>query len=143
MSQTIYPVNPMTRFKRILFLFLGLFPQSLPRGVPELETFFTKFFSLYDIPHLASYRLALATMLMQLKPTEAFKSPFWFYRSIRAAQAKETAYQVIDEDRQIRNLEERKTKQAAFDARQILATGATSQPAVTVPVSLPDAPSQG
>src|ERR1019366_896751 len=70
-----------------------------------------------DIPDLASYRLALATMMMHMGLTTAYKSPFWFYRSIRAAQAKETAYQVIAEDREARNLEERQAKQAAYDAK--------------------------
>lgn len=129
MSETVltpFAVNPMTKFQRGLALFLGLFPQPLPRGVKELESFFTKFFSVYDIPHYSSYRLAIATMLMHLGPEVAFKSPFWFYRSVRAAQAKETAYQVIAEDRESRNKLEREAKQAAFDARKLAEVTAQS-----------------
>lgn len=118
MSNELHAVNPMYKLERLWKLFLGLFPQPLPRGVSELESFYDNFFSLYDIPALDSYRLALATMMMQAGPTTWLKSPFWFYRSIRAAQAKETAYQVIDSDRKARNLEERQAKQAAYDAKQ-------------------------
>lgn len=114
----------MPNYKKLLSLFLGLFPQPLPRGVSELKGFFDKFFGTYDIPALDSYKLALATMMMHLGPTIAFKSPFWFYRSIRAAQSKETAYQLISEDREKRNLEERQAKQAAYDLKQAEVTAA-------------------
>ncbi len=119
----------MKKLLKLWNQFLGLFPQPLPRGVSEMETFFNKFFNTYDIPNLDSYKLAISTMVMHLGPTVAFKSPFWFYRSVRAAQAKETAYQLIAEDRESRNLAEREAKQKAYDAKQAAVPAVSLVPA--------------
>jgi hypothetical protein len=106
------------RLKRYLKLFLGLFPTALPIGASQLNQFCADIFGLYVIPDLPSYRLAISTMILHLGPQEAYKSRFWFFRAIRAAQAKEVAYQLVAEDREARNLEERKAKQAVYDAKQ-------------------------
>ena len=132
----------MDKLARWFKLFLGLFPQPLPRGVSELNNFYTNFFSMYDIPDLASYRLALATMMMHMGPTTAYKSPFWFYRSIRAAQAKETAYQVIAEDREARNKEEREAKQAAYDTKMAQSAAVTASQQVDANGQSPQTQSQ-
>lgn len=108
----------MDKLTKLYRLFLGLFPRRLPIGAQELKDFSTDIFSLYGIPDLPSYRLCIATLIMHLNPQEAFKTPFWFFRSIRAAQSKEVAYQVIAEDRELRNREEREAKQKAFDLKQ-------------------------
>ena len=121
----------MQKLKRLFRLFLGLFPSALPIGAKELNEFTANIFGLYIIPDLPSYRLAIATMMMHLGPQEAFKSKFWFYRSIRAAQAKEVAYQLVADDREARNLEERKAKQAAYDAKQASQTVSLVPPEVT------------
>lgn len=125
----------MLRLIRFYKLFLGLFPKSLPTGAQELVKFSDDIFELYSIPALPSYRLAIATMMMHLGPQAAFKSPFWFFRSIRAAQNKEVAYQLVADDRELRNQEEREAKQKAFDAKleaslQQAAVSAQSQVAI-------------
>jgi hypothetical protein len=122
----------VSKLKRYLDLFLGLFPRPLPIGQTELNNFFANIFGLYVIPDLPSYRLAISTMILHMGPQEAYKSPFWFYRSIRAAQAKEVAYQVVADDREARNLVDRQQKQAAAEAK---VASAAAQPAVTIPVS--------
>jgi hypothetical protein len=120
-------------FKRYFRLFLGLFPKQLPIGQTDLNKFCAYVFDLYVIPDLPSYRLAIATMIMHMGPQQAYKSPFWFFRSIRAAQAKEVAYQVIAADREERNKEERISKQAAYNAKVAsqVATETLNQAAVT------------
>lgn len=124
--------------KRYFRLFLGLFPRRLPIGQSELNQFCADIFGLYVIPDLPSYRLAIATMIMHLGPQEAYKAPFWFFRSIRAAQAKEVAYQVVADDREARNKEERIAKQAAYDQKM----GESNQAAVTANTTVTNAQSQ-
>lgn len=109
----------MKNFKTLLKLILGFIPKRLPIGSKELVDFSTEIFNLYGIPDLPSYRLCIATLIMHLGPQVAFKAPFWFYLSIRSAQSKEVAYQVIADDREKRNLEEREAKQKAYDARKL------------------------
>lgn len=109
--------------KKLLAILKGFIPRTLPIGATELNDFSTYIFNLYGIPDLPSYRLCIATLIMHLGPQESFKAPFWFYKSIRAAQAKEVAYQVIADDREKRNKEEREAKQKAYDAKQSLSVG--------------------
>jgi hypothetical protein len=113
--------------KRLLQLFLGFFPKPIPIGKLAFDQFCSYVLNLYGIPDLPSYRLAMATMTMHLGPQVFAKSPFWFFKSIRSAQTKEVAYQIIADDREQRNLEERKLKQAAAEKLAAL------QPAVTAP----------
>lgn len=111
----------MLKLKRLYQLFLGMFPKQLPIGTAELNQFCADIFGLYVIPDLPSYRLAIATMIMHLGPQTAFKSPFWFFKSIRAAQSKEVAYQLVADDREARNKAERELKQFEFEARKAAA----------------------
>jgi hypothetical protein len=105
-------------FKRLFGILTGFIPRRLPIGAKELIDFSSNVFSLYGIPDLPSYRLCIATLIMHLGPQVAFKSPFWFYLSIRSAQSKEVAYQVIADDREQRNKEEREAKQKAYDLKK-------------------------
>lgn len=123
----------MKRFKRAFQLLLGFFPRPLPIGKTAFDNMCSYILNLYGIPDLPSYRVAIANMVMQCG-IQAFKSPFWFYRCLRAAMAKEVAYQLIDDDVRARNKEERELKQKAFDAKLAEAVkNQASKPAVTLP----------
>ncbi len=112
----------------VLKRILGLFPVTLPIGVTELNQFATNLAQTYGTPDLPSYTEAIARMILQLPSSPdkgkglfgiARKSPYYFYRCIRMGQAKEVAFQVVEDARKA-SLEQLKIdKQAAEDARQI------------------------
>lgn len=73
----------------------GLFPHALPQGMKELEDFIAVIFETYNIPNMASYRQAVATMIMHLGPTTHQKAPYFFAKSIKKAAANQIAYEMI------------------------------------------------
>jgi hypothetical protein len=90
---------------------LGLFPAPLPKGASEFDSFCKKVLSTYSLPDEPSYRHTIATMILQLSPTTATKSPHYFAVSVRKAMSNQVAYNAIQMIR-----EEEKQKESAEKA---------------------------
>ena len=76
--------------------FKGLFPHPLPcKGISDLDKYSDEIFATYDLPDLPSYRNAIASMIMHLGPTCAWKAPYFFAISVRKAMANQIAYEKI------------------------------------------------
>ena len=87
----------------------GFFPKQLPIGMMELEKYTEELCSTYGLPHLASYRRAIATMIMHLGPTTHRKAPYYFAISIKKSMANQIAYELIQRIKD----EEEEAKKAA------------------------------
>lgn len=76
---------------------LGVFPKQLPTTAAQFNDYFSLLVDVYGVPCLPSYRQTFATMIMHLDQTKAHKSPRFFAKAIKKAQANQIAYEVIDE----------------------------------------------
>lgn len=70
---------------------LAFIPSPLPLGVQDFNTWASGVLVLYNFPDNDSTRGALAVMITQLKPTEAYKPKRFFGLSLHTACAKEIA----------------------------------------------------
>lgn len=83
---------------KILLKVMGLFPTLLPhKGLLDFDTFCNDIFYTYDLPDNPSYRNAIATMIMHLGPTVAYKSKFYFAIAVKKAMANQIAYEKIQQ----------------------------------------------
>lgn len=81
--------NKFSKFLKRLFAFV---PNRLPIGTQEFNSWCADLFSTYpEFPDNDSTRGALAIMITQLKPQDAYKSKRYFGLSMRVAAAKEIA----------------------------------------------------
>lgn len=78
---------------------MGVFPKKLPLTTAEFNDYFSLLVDVYGVPCLPSYRQTFATMVMHLDQTKAHKSPSFFAKAIKKAQANQVAYEVIDQIR--------------------------------------------
>jgi hypothetical protein len=117
----------VNRLKNLLRRIQGLIPVTLPIGVAELSQFATNIAQTYGTPDLPSYTEAIARMILQLPSSPdkgkgllgiARKSPYYFYRCIRMGQAKEVAFQVVEDARKAAVEQLKIDKQAAEDKRK-------------------------
>lgn len=71
----------------------GFFPSALPVGLTEFNEWADSVADTYDLPtqDRDSVHYALATMILHLGPTVAYKSDWYFVLSIRSACAKQVA----------------------------------------------------
>lgn len=75
--------------------FVGLFPHNLPTGEEEFGRFCDTIFATYNLPDMKSYREYVATMIMHLPPTCHKSKLLYFGKSIKKAQANQSAYNMI------------------------------------------------
>lgn len=110
--------------KRYFRLFRNLFPSKIPTGVSEHQAWATSIIEDYNFPDNDSVRFALATMVLHLGPTAAYRSKFYFSIMINAGAAKQVASQVFTDIKTRQQDEARKqaeataTQAAASDAPQ-------------------------
>lgn len=78
----------ITKFLQRLYAFV---PTPLPTGTQTFTAWASSILSLYDFPDNDTTRGALAIMITQLKPTEAYKSKRHFGLSVHTAASKEIA----------------------------------------------------
>lgn len=83
------------KFIKLFKKLLGMFPVSLPTGMTQIEVFTKDILYTYDVPDMPSYHHAVATMIMHLPPTKHKASKHYFAKSLKKAQANQTAYEVI------------------------------------------------
>jgi len=89
----------MSKMTILFKQFRALFPSKLPVGMEEFERWISEFETIYKLPtsDKESIRFAVAAMIINLGPTAAFKSKFYFYLSIVAGCAKQVAGSVFHE----------------------------------------------
>jgi hypothetical protein len=114
------------RILTVLRYLKGFFPVTLPIGVTELSSFASNIAQTYGTPDLPSYTEAIARMILQLPSSPdkgkglfgiARKSPYYFYRCIRMGQAKEVAFQVVEDARKAAVEQMKQDKQAVENKR--------------------------
>lgn len=88
--------------KKLVKLLLALFPTKLPQGVPQFHAWADGMIALYDFPtkDVDSIKFALASMVLHLGATSAYKSKFYFFLSISAGAAKQVAGSIFYEIKQ-------------------------------------------
>lgn len=102
---------------------LARFPTAVPMGVSDFNDWADSIINLYGFPNNDSVRFALATIIMHLGPTAAYKSKHYFAVTIKAAAAKQVAGQVF---------QDLKAKQ---QAKQEADKAAQTQPQAEVPAA--------
>lgn len=86
------------KIKKIFAKLMGMIPGPLPHlGILSFDEFCNDIFTRYDLPDLPSYRNAIASMIMHLGPTCAYKSKFFFAVSVKKAMANQIAYEKIQQ----------------------------------------------
>lgn len=92
----------------------NLFPSALPVGVTEFEAWASDIVTTYNFPDNDSLRFTLASMILALGPTRAYRSKFYFYLSVRSSMAKQIASHMMYDLKE-------KQKAAAAAAAQVTA----------------------
>lgn len=89
----------MSKIRKLGRLVRGLLPSRLPLGMTEFEAWVADFEATYDLPTTDkdSIRFALAAMIINLGPTTAYKSKYYFYLSICSGVSKQIAGSVFHE----------------------------------------------
>ncbi len=82
---------------RIARQFLGLFPSALPQGIQGFKEWSDSIVSTYNVPDNDSTRFALATMVLHLGPTVAFKPKFYFALSLYKSAANQVVFAVMED----------------------------------------------
>lgn len=93
--------------------FLYLFPSRLPVGMAEFDTWAKSILSTYGWPDNDSFRFTLAAMVVNLGPTKAYKSKFFFGLAIHSAAAKQIAGEYFRELKEKQMAEQRANLLAA------------------------------
>jgi hypothetical protein len=83
--------------KKILKRIKALLPSKLPQGVTEFNLWADEIIEIYDMPNNDSIRFALATALMHLGPTDAYKPKEYFGRILIKGAAGQVAYGMMQE----------------------------------------------
>lgn len=107
------------KLQKMIKKVIGMFPHKLPTGVKEFEVFIDKILTTYDLPHNASYKRAVATMIMHEGPLVTKKSLKHFADSIKKSMANQIAYEIIqrikEEEQKQKELEEAAKKETPIE----------------------------
>jgi hypothetical protein len=87
----------LQQIKKVKNRLLFCFPSKLPVGMKDFNAFADSIFETYGLPKEPSYYHTIATMIMHLGPTTAYKSKRFFAFSIIKAMANQIAYGKIQE----------------------------------------------
>lgn len=106
----IHMNTALLKIKKFARLLAAFAPSALPIGMTAFTDWADDIIDLYDLPNNDSIRFSLASMVMHLGPTSAFKPKFHFFLMVRAGMAKQIASA---------NFQEIKFRQqAAYEAQQ-------------------------
>lgn len=85
------------KLKKLALAILGLFPSKLPTGVTEFNEWADSIAAAYTLPtqDMDSTKFTLASIMMHLGSTSAYKSKFYFVLTMKAAAAKQVAGSVF------------------------------------------------
>lgn len=83
----------LQKLKRYFKQFKGLFPSTLPTGVPQFESFIDELTETYDLPtkRRSDVAYVIATMIINSSTGSPYRSLHSFARAIRVAAAKQVA----------------------------------------------------
>ncbi len=90
-------------------LLVSLFPTALPVGMTAFNAWADDIIDLYSFPNNDSIKFSLASMVMHLGPTTAFKPKFHFFLMVRSGMSKQIAAATFQE---IKNKQEALAKAA-------------------------------
>lgn len=82
--------NRLIKFLNQVF---GFFPSPLPVGIAQFNTWITELRQTYTLPtdDEDSIKFSVASMIMHLGPTSAYKSKWYFVLALRSGAAKQVA----------------------------------------------------
>ncbi len=91
--------NYLANVKRLLKQLRGFLPSRLPNGMGAFDTWANDIADTYTLPtqDRDSIRFALATIIMHLGQTAAFRSKWYFVLMLRSSAAKQVAGNVFHE----------------------------------------------
>jgi hypothetical protein len=95
---------------------LALIPTKLPTGMTEFEEWSDDVLDLYNMPNNDSTKFALATSIMHLSATDAFKPKEYFGRILLKGAATQIAYAKMQE---AKTRQEEKAKAEVEAAKQL------------------------
>lgn len=98
-------------FKRAL----GLVPTKLPQGMTEFHLWADSVIELAGLPNNDSTKFSVATMILHLPPTDAYKAKEYFVRSLIKAAANQIAHGTMTElkEKQVKLAEQEKANAEA------------------------------
>ena len=105
------------KIRKYFRLICNFFPSRVPQGVEEHTAWATSIIEDYGFPENDSVRFALATMVMHLGPTAAYRSKFYFALLVKAGAAKQVASQVFHDIKARQQDELRKQQEATAQAQ--------------------------
>lgn len=76
---------------------LAHIPTKLPQGMAEFETWSNDIIDLYKMPNNDSIKFALATAVMHLSATDAYKPKAYFGRILIKGAANQIVYAVMND----------------------------------------------
>lgn len=95
----------------------GLIPVAVPVGMTEFQTWADEIIATYSLPaDPDSIKFSLATVIMHLGPTAAYRSKFYFFLVLRAGMAKQVAGAVFQDIKQ-KQMARLKAEQEATQAQ--------------------------
>lgn len=101
------------KIKRIMNQIKGLIPTAVPVGMSEFQTWADSILDTYPLPADSdSIKFSLATVIMHLGPTAAYRSKFYFFLVLRAGMAKQVAGAVF-QDIKLKQMARLKAEQEA------------------------------
>lgn len=117
--------------KNIIGRIRGAMPSALPQGMTEFDNWIKSFIEVYQ-PKMndRSVRFAIATLMMRLNPTEAYKSKRYFALCLHKGAAAEVSNHVMYLIKEEQKALEQAEKDAAAKA-QLEATENQEAPNVT------------
>lgn len=101
---------------KILRRIVCLFPSKLPQGMAEFEKWANDILDVYGLPNNDSTHFALATAVMHLNATDAYKPKEYFGRVLLKGAATQVAYA------QMNLAKERQAAKAAEEAAKAVST---------------------
>lgn len=121
--------NVLTKVKVFLQKFRDLFPEKLPQGAAEFEAWSTRIIRTYGFPENDSLKFGLATTILHLGPTEAYKPARFFYKMMAKGAAAQVAHFVM-QDLKEKQAAKSKAEAAAAKPPEVTASEVTSNAAL-------------
>lgn len=120
-----------SKIKKLALRLYAFVPTRLPIGLTEFNEWASSVLSLYDFPDNDSTRWALASMVIHLGPTDAYKPKRYFGLSIRAGAAKQVAGTVFQE---LKLKDQAARAKAEQDKKSAEATATTPAASNVIPI---------
>jgi hypothetical protein len=92
----------LERIKKVFRQIRGLLPSELPNGASAFDAWVDSIVNTYSLPtsDIDSIKFTLATIIMHLGPTVAYRSKFYFVLVLKASAAKQVAHNAFGEIKQ-------------------------------------------